>query len=105
VGVDYADLLQLTFDNWRLIDGASTEELQAMVEGYINSTWICRRMHDYGHMQEVASAMASAVQTFHEGLQSQLAPLLENTDFGLDITVRLSRMMHNDIVVRLENTL
>lgn len=102
VKVDYADLLQFTLQHWPLIEGVSpsNEELRAAAEHYLTTHRAIHRLYDYHHMQEVVTAIVSAVQTFYEGLTHQLTPLLE--DYGVDVTVRLSRFMHKDIVIHLE---
>lgn len=107
VKVDYSDLLQFTLQHWPLFQGAgpTSEELRAAAEGFLTNSRAVYHLRDYAHMQYVTSIVVEAVEKFYDGLSGQLAPLLENTDFGLDMTLRLSRYMHKDIVIHLEKPL
>lgn len=100
--VDFTDLLQFTLQHWPLLDGGilSMEELRAAAEAHLSQPYFITKLHDYRHMQEVVDAVVNAVQVFYDSLSGQLTPLIE--PFGLDVTVRLTRYMHKDLVIRVE---
>lgn len=107
VRVDYTDLLQFTLQHWPLLEGSgpTSDELWAAAEAYLTANHAIHRLIDYAHMQQIVLTIVEAVQMFYEGLTGQLTPLLENTPYGVDLTLRLSRYSAKDIVVHLEKPL
>lgn len=103
ISLEFADLLQLTLQNWPLLGSSrgNDEELKAALEHYL-SEHAPRRMQDYAHMQELITVLQEAIFKFHSGLAEQLNPILEN--FDLDVRVNLKRFLHNDVVLCVEHS-
>ncbi len=103
IAVDYADLVTLTLSNWQLFGPLreNNEDLKAAIEGFL-SKHAAARMEDYAHMQELVSILVDSTHKFYDGLAEQLNPILEN--YGLDVQVRFTRLLHHDVMLRLEKS-
>ncbi len=101
IALEFPDLVSLTLANWHLFGHRleDQDELRAAVEGFL-SKHAAARMEDYAHMQELVTILVDSTRKFHDGLVDQLNPILEQ--YGLDVQVRLTRMLHHDIMIRVE---
>lgn len=101
IQVDYTDMLQLTLQHWSQFGDLpeDLESLRAAMETYL-TTHAASRLVNYAHMQDMVQLLVENVTKFHASLQEQLAPVLDQ--FGFDIQIRLSRHLHNDALIRVE---
>jgi hypothetical protein len=105
VMVDYPELLRLTLQHWHQFGPLpeDLESIRASMEHHLANSYAARRIQDYEHMQEIVGVLANVLTKFHEELSGQLTPLLEK--YGLDVSIYLSRLLHQDALLRIETQL
>lgn len=102
VMVDYPEMLRLTLQHWHQFGPLpeDLESIRASMEHHLANSYAARRIQDYEHMQEIVAVLTEVISKFHEELTGQLSPLLEK--YGFDVSIYLSRLLHQDALLRIE---